>query len=135
MTVINTELIANTYAHIHRHPDKWDQSTFRKCFAQKVCARANLRPLEARHIRCAYEATPDDPPEVIRVAAELPDGYVWCKDRARLLMRVSVEEAERLFYGTPNDVEVLHQTLVRLFEDNGVRPNDPGWVNLMAFAP
>ena len=97
--VPNLDLYDRALAHITAHPEQWVQEEYRcgtgMCFAGHTAVLAGGRWLYPGHPRSdLLVAEPGDPEE------DIWDACISAHDRARRLLGLTEEQADRVFVGT-----------------------------------
>lgn len=103
MTTPNVALLRQTLAYIEAHPEEWNQAHWHcgtaACFAGRAALLAGGNWVNDKS-SCVVVA-PDDPPsDVFMVRGG--EGHVLVEDRAKRVLGLTEEQADRLFAGGNN---------------------------------
>lgn len=104
----NTELLQRTLTEIETHPDQWDQTTYRQCFAAVAVRLSGGQWADDKAI-ATLVPVPDDP------EGDILHGTVLVPDRAARLLDLGTTWEMNLFYSgnTLDDLRRIVGAIVR----------------------
>lgn len=109
----NAQALRDTLEHIKTHPEEWDQSNYRRCFAG-ITARLAGGVWSGDDFNTFLRAAPDDPPEhLLHTGQPWQQNEVLVRERAARLLGLTDWEAMGLFWGY-NDLDDLQRQVDNL---------------------